>query len=78
VIDRGPGILPEDRPRIFEEFYRKDVDGRRGGTGLGLSIARAVVLAHGGTMWVEGSPGGGATLGFRLPLSRSSVEPVTA
>src|SRR5436309_4278478 len=45
VIDHGPGIGAEDRPRVFEEFYRKDVGGRRGGTGLGLSIARAVVLA---------------------------------
>ena len=75
VIDHGPGIGAEDRPRVFEEFYRKDVGGRRGGTGLGLSIARAVVLAHGGTMWVEESPGGGATMGFRLPLSRTQPEP---
>jgi two-component system, OmpR family, sensor histidine kinase KdpD len=76
VIDHGPGIATSDRGRVFEEFYRKDVDGRRGGTGLGLSIARAVVQAHGGTMWVEDSPGGGATLGFRLPLARGPVEPV--
>jgi two-component system sensor histidine kinase KdpD len=75
VVDHGPGILREDRARVFEEFYRKDVGGRRGGTGLGLSIARAVVMAHGGTMWVEDSPGGGATIGFRLPLARAAVEP---
>jgi two-component system sensor histidine kinase KdpD len=75
VMDRGPGILPADRQRVFEEFYRRDVDGRPGGTGLGLSIARAVVMAHGGTMWVEDSPGGGATIGFRLPLIRMPVEP---
>jgi two-component system sensor histidine kinase KdpD len=75
VIDRGPGISPADRQRVFEEFYRSDVEGRRGGTGLGLSIARAVVMAHGGTMWVEDSPGGGATIGFRLPLERMPLEP---
>jgi two-component system sensor histidine kinase KdpD len=75
VIDHGPGIPADERARVFEEFYHRDVDGRRGGTGLGLAIARAVVQAHGGTMWVEDSPGGGATLGFRLPLSRAPAEP---
>jgi two-component system sensor histidine kinase KdpD len=70
VIDHGPGIPAQDRAKVFEEFYRRDVDGHRGGTGLGLSIARAVVLAHGGTMWVEETPGGGATVGFRV-----SAEP---
>jgi two-component system sensor histidine kinase KdpD len=68
ISDRGPGIPLEDRAKIFEEFYRRDVNGHRGGTGLGLSIARAVVLAHGGSMWVEETPGGGATVGFRIPL----------
>jgi len=68
VIDHGPGIPLRDRAKVFEEFYRRDVDGHRGGTGLGLSIAQAVVLAHGGTMWVEETPGGGATVGFRVAL----------
>src|SRR4029450_2962709 len=67
VVDHGPGIPTGDRDRVFEEFYRQDVEGRRGGTGLGLPIARAVVMAHGGTMWVEDSPGGGATIGVPLP-----------
>jgi two-component system sensor histidine kinase KdpD len=75
VSDRGPGIPLEERVQVFEEFYRRDVDGRKGGTGLGLAIARAVVLAHGGTMWVEETPGGGATIGFRLPLA-SAPEPI--
>jgi two-component system, OmpR family, sensor histidine kinase KdpD len=68
VADRGPGISVEDRHRVFEEFYRRDVDGHRGGTGLGLTIAQAVILAHGGSMWIEDTPGGGTTVGFRLPL----------
>ncbi len=68
VADRGPGIPLDERERVFGAFYRSDVDGRRGGTGLGLAIAQAVVVAHGGTMWVEDTPGGGATIGFRLPL----------
>ena len=68
VADRGPGIAADERERVFGAFYRRDVDGRRGGTGLGLAIAQAVVAAHGGTIWVEDTPGGGATIGFRLPL----------
>jgi two-component system sensor histidine kinase KdpD len=71
VADHGPGIPAEERTQVFEEFYRKDVGERRGGTGLGLAIARAIVTAHGGSMWIEETPGGGTTVGFRLPLSRT-------
>jgi two-component system, OmpR family, sensor histidine kinase KdpD len=69
VADRGPGIAPGDRAGVFGEFVRKDVGEVRGGTGLGLAIAHAVVAAHGGSMWIEDSPGGGATVGLRLPLT---------
>lgn len=68
VSDTGPGIPAGDRTRVFDEFYRRDVSGRRGGTGLGLTIAQAIVLAHGGTMWIEETPGGGATVRFRIPV----------
>jgi two-component system sensor histidine kinase KdpD len=74
VSDHGPGIPHEDREAVFQEFYRRDVDGRKAGTGLGLSIARAVVAAHDGSMWVESTPGGGATIGFRLPLAVQGME----
>ena len=70
VADRGPGIAAPDRERVFDEFYRRDVGPQRGGTGLGLAIARAVVTGHGGSIWIEDTPGGGATVGFRLPLHR--------
>jgi two-component system sensor histidine kinase KdpD len=69
VADRGPGIPPEERDRVFDEFYRKDVGERRSGTGLGLAIARAIVTAHGGSMKIEETPGGGTTVGFRIPLA---------
>lgn len=68
VADHGPGIPPGERERVFQEFYRGDAGGDRGGVGLGLAIARAIVEAHGGTMWVTETLGGGATVGFRLPL----------
>ena len=69
VADRGPGIPSDQRERVFEEFFRGNGAGPRDGAGLGLSIARAIVLAHGGTIWVHDTPGGGATVGFRLPIS---------
>lgn len=68
VADHGPGIVAADRERVFEEFYRRDAGGGQGGVGLGLAIARAIVRAHGGSMWIGETPGGGATVGFRLPL----------
>jgi two-component system OmpR family sensor kinase len=70
VCDSGPGIPAEDRPRVFERFYRADASRTRasGGTGLGLSIVAALVVAHGGTVEVDETPGGGATFRVTLPL----------
>jgi two-component system sensor histidine kinase KdpD len=68
VADEGPGVPPEERERVFEPFYRRD-DGRRTGSGLGLAIARAIVTAHGGRIWLEGTPLGGAAVVFELPSS---------
>jgi two-component system, OmpR family, sensor kinase len=69
VADHGPGIQPDEAARLFEPFYRSD-PGRsrdRGGSGLGLSIVAAVVAAHGGSVRVEATPGGGATFMVELP-----------
>ena len=68
----GPGIPSEERARSFEAFHRRDVGAVKGGTGLGLAIARAVVDAHGGSIWIEDTPGGGTTVGFRLPIAGPS------
>jgi len=69
VTDTGPGILPEDLPRLFERFYRADKSrtAATGGTGLGLAISKAIVEAHGGSIAVSSSPEGGTTFTVRLP-----------
>ena len=68
VADQGPGVPIERRDAIFEPFERGDAGDGRAGSGLGLAIVRAIVLAHEGDIWVEGSPAGGATIVFRLPV----------
>ena len=67
IADEGPGIPPEEREQVFQEFYRLDRGAGRGGTGLGLAISRAIVEAHGGRIWAEGAPGGGTAIVMRLP-----------
>jgi signal transduction histidine kinase len=69
IADRGPGIPPQDRERVFEPFQSMDAGRGRGGTGLGLAIARAVVEAHGGRLSIEGAPGGGTAVIIRLPVA---------
>jgi signal transduction histidine kinase len=71
VADTGPGISPEDLPRVFERFYRVDASRSRddGGTGIGLAIARSVVEAHGGRIWADSEPGKGSTFTFELPVA---------
>jgi len=64
--DSGPGIHPDDLPRIFERFFRADRTRKGAGTGLGLSIANHVVQAHGGVIWAENSPDTGASISFTL------------
>jgi two-component system OmpR family sensor kinase len=68
VIDRGEGIPASLREKIFERFYRVDNSRNRetGGSGLGLAIAKSIVDAHGGSIWVDETAGGGATFCFRL------------
>jgi len=71
VEDAGPGISQDERERIFERFSRGTTGRRRGlgdGTGLGLAIARQHVKQHGGRIWVEDRPGGGARFVVELPL----------
>jgi len=75
VMDRGPGISPDELERVFEKFYR----GRRQtakveGTGMGLAIAKGIIEAHGGKIRAEKRQGGGATISFTLPLSVAAMR----
>jgi two-component system sensor histidine kinase KdpD len=67
IADRGPGLAPGDEQRVFEKFYRARAEGGPGGVGLGLTICQAVVEAHGGRIWAENRPEGGARFCFVLP-----------
>ena len=59
--------------RVFDKFFRVGDDaGPRPGTGLGLAIARGLVLAQGGRLWAQPTPGGGVTFSFTLPLDEQS------
>ena len=72
VADSGPGIAPEDRDRIFEEFQQTDSGIEQGeGTGLGLALSKRLVELHGGRIWVDTELGRGSTFVFTLPTSQA-------
>jgi two-component system sensor histidine kinase KdpD len=67
VIDRGPGIAPEDRSRVFEPFQRLGDRSALAGVGLGLAVSRGFVQAVGGDLRLDDTPGGGLTVVIDLP-----------
>jgi signal transduction histidine kinase len=71
VGDNGPGIADVDRARLFERFFTvaTDASGDGAGAGLGLPIARAIALAHGGTIEVESAVGRGSTFTLSVPAA---------
>ncbi len=71
VTDRGPGIAPEDLPRVFEPFYRSTQARRRGtvGVGLGLAIVRRIATACGGTVSATSDPSRGTRFQARFPIA---------
>ncbi len=71
VSDRGRGIPAGEENRIFEKFHRVFREGNQGGAGLGLAICRSIVEAHGGRIWADNPPAGGAAFHFALPLTES-------
>lgn len=71
VCDRGPGVPPAERERIFEPFYRlKGASEREGGVGLGLALVRSIAQRHHGSAHCEDNPGGGACFVLRLPCEQ--------
>lgn len=69
VADTGPGLAPELTGRLFDSF----VSSKPGGMGVGLGICRSIIEAHGGRLWAESNPCGGAVFRFTLPAAPSAT-----
>jgi two-component system sensor kinase FixL len=69
VADTGPGISDETAEKLFHPF----VTTKATGMGMGLSICRGIIEAHGGRLWLEANPGGGAVFRFNVPVSPEAV-----
>ena len=70
VVDSGPGVLPEDQPRVFDRFFQTSrAREQRGSSGLGLAIVKRVAELHGGQVGLKSEPGHGSTFFIELPLS---------
>ncbi|MDX9830969.1 MAG: ATP-binding protein [Anaerolineae bacterium] len=69
VEDTGPGIPDEERPKLFQRFWRGSNTRRQQATGLGLSIVKAIAKQHGGRAYCRSRSGQGSTFGFTLPLA---------
>jgi two-component system sensor histidine kinase KdpD len=74
VIDRGPGIPPDQLEAVFEPFHRGSPVASVPGAGLGLAIVRGFADANGGRVWAESRPGQGATFVLALPAAPVSAE----
>ena len=68
VRDHGAGFDPDDLPHVFERFYRATATRTMPGSGLGLAIVAQIVERHGGQVYADNAPDGGAVVGFDLPL----------
>ena len=72
IADRGPGVPPDDMPRVFERFFRGAVT-KAHGAGLGLAIAKRIVTDHDGSVTLRSAPGQGAVVDVWLPLVREAA-----
>jgi len=71
VIDNGPGVPAEQRHLLFQPGLGKG-SSDSGGLGLGLAISHHLIEGHGGRIWAEQTPGGGATFAFTIPVAREA------
>jgi PAS domain S-box-containing protein len=78
VWDTGVGMAEEDQERIFTAFQQIEQanEGKTEGTGLGLTLTKQLIALHGGSIWVDSTPGQGSTFTFMLPLTRATAEPM--
>ena len=78
VWDTGVGIAEEDQERIFTAFQQieRANEGKTEGTGLGLTLTKQLIALHGGSLWMDSTPGQGSTFTFTLPLTRATAEPM--
>ncbi|MFJ2398843.1 ATP-binding protein [Streptomyces sp. NPDC087843] len=74
VVDRGPGIPPSDRDRLFEPFQRLGDTDNSTGLGLGLALSRGLTEAMDGTLVPEDTPGGGLTMVLSLPCAQDAED----
>ena len=77
VADRGPGFDDEDLPRVFDRFYRSTAARSRPGSGLGLAIVVDIVGQHGGEVYARNREGGGAVVGFTIPVGHTTPSALT-
>jgi two-component system sensor histidine kinase MprB len=75
VRDRGPGIAPDDAPRVFDRFYRSAAARGMPGSGLGLAIVRQVAESHGGFAEAVSPQGGGTLIRVWVPVASADREP---
>ncbi|WP_083936471.1 sensor histidine kinase [Nocardiopsis ganjiahuensis] len=68
VLDRGPGVDPEEIGHLFERFFRATVARSLPGSGLGLAMVKEIAQAHGGQVFARNREGGGTVIGFHLPV----------
>jgi PAS domain S-box-containing protein len=73
VADEGPGIPESEHDLLFQRFMRGSGTRDSSGTGLGLYLSKAIIDAHGGAIWVDSTPGQGATFYFALPLDEQAA-----
>ncbi|MEO5626440.1 MAG: sensor histidine kinase KdpD [Dokdonella sp.] len=74
VRDHGPGFADGEQERVFAKFHQTRPEGAQSGFGLGLAICKAIVEAHGGSIFARNAPGGGAEFRFTLPLPSAGKD----